>query len=77
MFTIKVINEWFCRVQCIVVRLYSPKQELKDKHWRADIREYTHPRSHTQSFRWTAVLYAVGGTSPEMWYEMSFEPQAP
>jgi hypothetical protein len=76
-FTLKVINKWFCRVQCILVRLYSPKQELKDKHRRADSREYTHPRSHTQSFRWPAVLHVVGGTSPEMWHEMSFEPQIP
>jgi hypothetical protein len=47
--TSKVIDEWFCRVPYILVRLYSPKQELKDKHWRADRREYTHPHSLTLS----------------------------
>ena len=36
-----------------------------------------HPPTFTHAVvRWTAVLYAVGGTSPEM-YEMSVEPQTP
>jgi hypothetical protein len=46
--TIKVINEWFCRVQCILVRLYSPKHELKDKQWFEERCEYTHVHSSSR-----------------------------
>jgi len=37
-----------------------------------------HPPTFTHAIvRRTAAVYAVGGTSPEIWHEMLFEPQIP
>ena len=42
---IKAVNELFCTVQCILVRLCSPEQELKDEQLFEERLEYAHVHS--------------------------------
>lgn len=67
---IKAVNELFCTMQCILVRLCSPEQELKDEQLFEERLEYTHVHSCSGKGECGFFIPWVE-TSPGMWYEVA------